>query len=104
MGSGAWSRLAKAGVAFVAGASMGAAASGIAAGANSVGPPPVGVAVSMNLQVKPHPIRAHRAETLVAAGLQRRAALPSGNSVVGGAWTSLGPAPIADEKSCCNPT
>src|SRR2546430_335307 len=60
--------------------------------------------VSVNPNVTHHPIRVHPAEAQPAAGIQRRATAPQGNSVVGGTWTSLGPAPIADEKSCCNPS
>src|SRR5439155_914583 len=73
------------------------------AGAYPSAPSAASAGVSVNPNVTHHPIRVHAAEAQPAAGIQRRATAPQGNSVVGGTWTSLGPAPIADEKSCCNP-
>ena len=90
-------------MAVVAGATV-AAAGGIAAGADPSAPSAASAGVSVNPNVTHHPIRVHPAEAQPAAGIQRRATAPQGNSVVGGTWTSLGPAPIADEKSCCNPS
>src|SRR6266576_3176372 len=96
-------RLAKAVVAVVAGASV-AAAGGMAAGAEPSAPSSASAGVSVNPHVDHHPVRVHPADTQPAFGIQRRATAAAGNSVVGGPWTSLGPAPIADEKSCCNPS
>src|SRR5207245_11500097 len=99
----ATSRLAKSMVAGATDATV-PAAGGIAARADPSAPSAANAGVSVNPNVTHHPIRVHPAEAQPAAGIQRRATATQGNSAVGGPWTSLGPAPIADEKSCCNPT